>query len=478
MCNCNNNPCSCANANCACPPDYTFQPATLSCQGTTCEDTLQTQCIFLSSYLACSKVPIGATLDTVLQAMDTKICQCGSCSGNTFVSLPLFYVDSENTVNGDGSVGNPFKTLDLAYTAVIGTGSINAPQFTNANIFVMGGTYTTAINSYASGINWTYFNYATVTFTGTGYFIDSAAATDGANPFNVFGYINFKTSTGGFLRNSASYTASNINKAVYVEAYQILGNTSIGNTPLINHVMSYGGSGYGRPSTLIKMQGQSSVISSATQTTIFHNGSTLQIDLGGGYIFYGVDSVSGTVPAGSNSIVTYNCTDSINPGSSKFYLRNGFIASAGAGTDMISMQGYYNFFRVENITTVNIGNTTKPATFLNVNTTNSNLSDPNSNFSFLLTGLFLSTTAFNSSTVIKYTGGGNTFNNLQMQNCTLYEGCTIDYAHFVLGSNAEGGSTTCYNIINGLMSIVGLPTSTAGLNTGNVYNSSGTLKIF
>jgi len=156
-CNCSNNPCSCANANCACPPDYSIDPATISCPGgSVCEDTILTSCVFTTQYLTCSQVAAGSSLDTTLAAMDAKICQCGSCSGQTaqqspnLLNMSNFYVDSLNTVPGNGSVVNPFWTLELAYAKVIGTGTVNSPQFPNVTIHVLSGVgYSTAQNIYS-----------------------------------------------------------------------------------------------------------------------------------------------------------------------------------------------------------------------------------------------------------------------------------------------------------------------------------------
>ena len=476
---CSPRPCSCPNVNCGCPPDYSFNPATLTCQGTTCESTLPTSCIFSSAYLSCVKLETNTDLQTILNAMDAKICQCGSCSGNTFQPLPLFYVDSNNTISGDGSVGNPFKTIELAYTAVIGSGTINSPENANATVYVMGGEYTTTQNIYIPTTNWTFFNGVNITFTGSGtYFIDSAAANDGAADFKVFGWINFQTTTGGFLRNSGSYVNLSQNKGIYVEAFKIVGSTTTGSQPLINHVMSYGGTGFARLFTTIKMQGMGAVIASAQQHCISYNGGSCYIDLGQGSMFYGVDLINGTVTGNSSgNLVRYNCTDTVHPQFSRFILKNGYVSSVD-NTDMIYVAGKFAFIEFENLYGINLGlSYTQPDTFLNIATTNANAQTSLGEFDFLLKDIYLTPSCFSTGTVIVYTAGGNAFEYLNMQNCKLYHGCTIQFANITLGAVSMGGAVSGYNIINGRTNIYNLPTSSAGLSSGDLWSNSNIITI-
>jgi len=241
-CNCNNNPCSCANANCACPPDYVVNPATLTCEGTTCEDTIGTNCIFLSSALTCAQVPASTDLMTTLIAMDAKICQCGSCSGTTTQPTTNYYVDSSVAVTGTGSIISPFKTLEEAYDKMVGSGTAFAPENTNITIFVFAGTgYSTTRNICINTATWYFFKGASVNFTGVGtYFIDSSSLAD-LTSMNIQGYLSFSTSTGGFLRNEGSYTngRSGGGKDIRIECENISANTNGTGTPLIYHNLLY-----------------------------------------------------------------------------------------------------------------------------------------------------------------------------------------------------------------------------------------------
>jgi len=475
---CHQNNCSCPNVNCGCPPNYAFDPATNTCQGTTCEATLPTACIFSTTYLDCVKLAVNTDLQTVLSAMDAKICECGSCSGGT-QPLPLFYVDSNNTETGDGSVGNPYKTIDLVCTAVVGTGTTASPEFTNATVYVMGGTYSTAQNIYIPSTNWTFFNGANVTFTGQGtYFIDNAAIADGAADFKVSGWINFKTSTGGFLRNSAGYTSNSINKAITIEAFKIIGNTTGTAQPLIKQATSNTGTGTGRNSTIIKMQGPASVIASASQHCIGYTGSTFILNLDGGSIYYGVDLIGSIPGSSSGNILNYNCNDTLNPGAAYVVIQNGLVGASYA-TDMFYVAGKYNTLRLDNLETVNVSNSNQPITFLNIATTNANLASGAIIYEFLLKDVYIIPSCFNSvgGVVIVYTAGGNSFNYLEMQNCVLYTGATIQFATIILGGSVNSGLVAGYNVINGRTNIYNLPTSAAGLATGTLWKNGAVINI-
>jgi len=489
MCNCQNNNYNynngCANANCSCPPNYCVNPATIPCQGTICEDAIQTPCVFSTAYLSCTKLPANTDLQTILSTMDAKICQCGSCSGATYNPLYLFYVDSNNSNNGDGSVANPFKTIDLAYNAVLGSGTTSSPQHANAGIYVMAGSYSTAANIYIPTTYWTFYNGANVTFTGSGYFIDSSSVSDGAAGFIVTGYLNFQTSTGGFLRNNGGYSSASYNKSMYIEAYQIYGNTNNNSTPLINHTVNSSGSGYARPSTHIKLSGNNSVISSSQNDCVYYSGSSFSIDLNGGYIYYGVDLIAGKYNGNtSGHVFNHNVTETVNPGSSFVIIRNGFYASA-YNNDVIVVSGKLNTFIIENVHSISFGSTiTQPLCFLNIAIPNSNVITTDSlhfgqpiPYDFVLKNVYLNQNCFSNNTVIRYTGSSNVFNYLNMQNCVLYSGCSIQNSSFAIGYSDQSGTVGSYNIINGLPTIYNLPTSSVGLVSGSLWRNGNVVEI-
>ena len=472
MCNCSSNPCSCANANCSCPPDYSIAPAKLNCQGTPCDDTLPTSCIFTSSYLSCTNQQIGTDLQTVLNAMDTKICQCVSCSGNT--DIPLYYVDSNNPNNGDGSVVNPFKSLDLAKAAII------AVSATNITVQVASGTYTTSQNIYIPSITWSFAKGANVTFTGAGtYFIDSTSFSIGSSPFYIIGDIVFNTSTGGFVKSSGVADSSNPNKNIFIECFSASSTTpfSAGSVPMISCDASTPSMRTVPPSLSIRLRGQQSSLSSVYQNTVYFAGAYLFIDLQGGTISYN--------GGGTSFVVFYNVNDT-NP-QVGFRLENGFIYSyVSAQTPaMIYFVGNYNYIFIDNIKTINPGiSLTKPDHVITIASgfTMQSLLSTNI-FTFLLRNLYINRDCVNTTTSILYSasGGSDIFYSLEMQNCVLAEYCNISPAPNILpylGKITSGSvAKVCINVINGLAHMTNLPASNPGSGSGYIWNNSGVVSI-
>lgn len=114
-------------------------------------------------------------------------------------SLPLLYVNSNNSQSGDGSILNPFMSIDRVINRIDNTGdftnTITYPVITSATVIVQGGTYSTALNIARSGISWFFETGATLTYTGTGFLFDFVASATGTGIF-VTGDGVFNTSTG------------------------------------------------------------------------------------------------------------------------------------------------------------------------------------------------------------------------------------------------------------------------------------------
>lgn len=474
-CNCSSRPCSCPSANCSCPPDYVVNPATLSCTGTTCEDTLQTSCIFTDTYLSCSAQPAGSSLDDVLVAMDAKICECAGCSGNTHISpnvddLSAYWVDSSNIVPGDGSVTNPFWTMELAYNKIIGSGSVTTPDNPNITVHVMGGVgYTTALNIYIPTIKWIFYPTAEVTFTGSGtYFIDSSVISTSASEFYCLGWIFFKTSTGGFLKNTGN--------VVIAEAFRIYGNTPGQSQPLIYS------SEVGAPDsyTNLKLQSYQSLIISGIQHVVGHYGGAFTMNLNTGFMIYGMDPFTGNSAGNSSgNIVNCNNINTLSSQNTLVEIQNGNFWSIAA-TNMISFSGVLVNFVLDNIKSciTGPGVGTLPVTFLNIGTTT--ISSIVNYHRMLLKEVYLDGQSFSTAApanVISYTGAGQFFDYLQMQDCVLYNPLTISTT-IRLGNSVYSGSTVaCRNVINGVVRMTNLPTSASGLATGDIWNNSGVLTI-
>lgn len=78
-------------------------------------------------------------------------------------ALKTFYVDRNNPVNGDGSVINPFKSLDLVRAKIIGTGSLENPQYNGYGVKVFAGAYTTLSNLAIVNTTWYFDEGAVIT---------------------------------------------------------------------------------------------------------------------------------------------------------------------------------------------------------------------------------------------------------------------------------------------------------------------------
>ena len=116
-------------------------------------------------------------------------------------ALMVYYVDGNNDVTGDGSVVNPYQTVDLAVDAVIGSGSHASPENAGTTIFVQGGAYTTACNLAITCTSWSFEAGSCVTYTGTDYLFQSTGMSDasGTNFLKVSGKGEFFTASGGIL---------------------------------------------------------------------------------------------------------------------------------------------------------------------------------------------------------------------------------------------------------------------------------------
>lgn len=115
--------------------------------------------------------------------------------------LMVYYVDANNAVDGDGSVTNPYRTLNLAVDAVIGGGSYANPDNPDVTIFVQGGTYSTAISLAINDTSWSFEEGSVVTYTGSDYLFQGSgmSTASGRNYLSVRGLGQFSTSTGGIL---------------------------------------------------------------------------------------------------------------------------------------------------------------------------------------------------------------------------------------------------------------------------------------
>jgi hypothetical protein len=528
---CRNNPCTCASVNCACPPNYSVTPVVTSCpSGTTCEDTILTSCVFTTQYLSCSKVPAGTNLDITLATLDAKLCQCGSCSGSTIAvntsnatydgtglpcigvssgttlntvlsdidtklcslvkELQVYYVDGNNTVAGDGSVINPFKTLEQAYNKIIGTGSVVNPQNSNVGVSVAAAQYTTSQNIYTPGITWDFATNTEITFDASGstnYFVDTSIlnGVTGVQDFIITGELQFSSTTGGFINNvgAARNTDPVINVTATIYSINCQVPTTSGNIPVIN--LSCTSSGNLTPSIKISIT-NGGVINSQNQH-VFSLGNT---NFGGGYL--DVEGNNGQISLKNSALLNknilyYSCLTGHNNDS--VVIRNISIASSNIN-DIFYVTGAINTFQLDTIQLLTPGlksSFPKPNTFLNLNNTSITLYDTNQ-YTFFLKDVYLDSYNLAAGNVITYTSGLTTptFDYLDMSGCVLFPGCTISN-NINLGKISQGNiskSTSSANVVNGYVHFTQVPNystntaaKTAGLVTGDVYQNSGQLMV-
>lgn len=138
---------------------------------------------------------------------------------NFNTALTTYYVDCQNASTGDGTISNPFQTMDAALTAM--AGNSNAAGFV---IHIAPGTYTTnnavslpsvPITAYGNNATWYIVNGATVNGTHAIYNLNTVGAVTYAyqgttRSIRIGGSINGTVSiTGGFPHfDSLNYTGT------------------------------------------------------------------------------------------------------------------------------------------------------------------------------------------------------------------------------------------------------------------------------
>lgn len=125
-----------------------------------------------------------------------------------------YYVDGNNLASGDGSILNPFQTLDLAIAKVIGAGTRDTPENDNITIKVFSSIYATVDNMFVNTLSWELDTGTQIQNAGTGYLVDITSATvTNLTRFSISGQWDFQTFDGGLIRNTVPTTES----VVYIE---------------------------------------------------------------------------------------------------------------------------------------------------------------------------------------------------------------------------------------------------------------------
>lgn len=258
-----------------------------------------------------------------------------------FSALKVFYVDGNNIVDGDGSVLNPFRTLDLAINKVIGNGTRQNPIYPGVTIKVASYNYLTNNNLFINNTSWQFDTGTLVTYTGTGYLIDvTSFIASSYNRFHIGGSWNMTTVDGGFIRNDLPTTSSRINIEVN-DAYRTGGTTATvpSSMPFITMNTTYGLSAWVQARTNITLNGE--IRSHHTNTITLNGYSTLYVKGNTSYSRLGAGTGLPAVNI-NQRVLVYNNTDSIVTAhmySQEISIQDLTIASDGESA--VNIAGYY-----------------------------------------------------------------------------------------------------------------------------------------
>lgn len=190
--------------------------------GTNKVHTINLDPLFVKALLA-RIIPSGGSVNNVLAKLSNDPFDVGYLDISTLLpsvtASKLLYVNAANINDGDGSVLNPFKTLELLYQYIIDK-NLEGAGYT---ILVYGGNYTTNRNL-SNGNQYYFYPAANVTYTGSSYLFDSV---DSYN-INIFGYGNFLSSTGGIIRSEMNSDIPNINIGNLVAEFNSITHTHTG----------------------------------------------------------------------------------------------------------------------------------------------------------------------------------------------------------------------------------------------------------
>lgn len=417
-------------------------------------------------------------LDSILgdSALQTKFCTAVSnCNTTPSGNSSTFYVSNKQTGIGDGSAINPYATIDEAYNAVIGSGDVNNPQYTNSNIYVYKGTYSTSINSYIRGISYhfepgTYLNY-----TGD-YFMDSTPSTNFDQDVYITGGLIFNSFTGGllYLKGDSLSTDSWFN--TYIELDSASYNTGLlsgpNTKPFIYIECTNSNSAYGRPTLELRLN-----------RAIASNGQTIIHAVGGPrLVISGQTPDSGLViaPPSSN---TANCLFWDFGGSNTSYAYSSYfrisdISMGGARVnEFIQLKGLTGYSTIQRCRSAGsfagalaekllVFNDLRPVT-------------PSGTDSMILIDNFQvpAEALFNDSDIISGTRTNSNYNRVNFKDCVIPPGYYINKTNL----NYNVDIVCAHNIEDGKFNISNIPdyadesaATIAGLKSGDIFRETST----
>jgi len=155
-----------------------------------------------------SPTTLTEAFDLVLQ----RICCLNEAIATSNLAVKVFYVDGNNTKPGDGSILNPFKTIDLAIDKIIGSGTRVSPEYTNIKVEVATFEYTVTTNLFVNGVTINFSTGSIINHNGTGYLVESTDPDIIYQRFNITGGLSYK-------RNNFNSGFVNIENPKYVKVH-------------------------------------------------------------------------------------------------------------------------------------------------------------------------------------------------------------------------------------------------------------------
>lgn len=247
----------------------------------------------LVDWSACSPCiienPSPTTLEESFQFLKDEICCITELISNPEGGLKVYYVDGNNPNPGDGSILNPFKTLDSAYNKVVGTGTPKAPENTGIAIEVAASNYTTSLNLFVASTSWNFSTGTIVEYTGTDYLFDTIDTAE-YGYFNVSGKWNFNTVNGGLINHLTPTEQSRMSIEINNTEQTMLEEDPLTH-PLIKVHSIYGMNAWRRSRLELSVHGK---VRSTTNHVLFVDGCT-EVYVRGLTAFAAMEAGDGTI---------------------------------------------------------------------------------------------------------------------------------------------------------------------------------------
>lgn len=409
-------------------------------------------------------------------------------------AIKVFYVDGNNAVIGDGSITNPFKTLELAYNKVLGTGTPDNPQYQNVLISVNANTYNTALNLYMLNVSWDFADGTVINYTGTGYLIDTSPFINCNGIFRISGGARIIINNGGFIKNHGAGFSQQYQKWLDIEFYECTGFTALGATvnptlsqPLIWLSKTTSGGGYSSPYTKLTIKNR---LLSYSQTTVYVQGAlhfTATGGVNGGIITYGSNNnVIYPYDVRGRCLRYENNETGMRRSQGGITIDNIIFASGGVDGDyeqaLIHLEGAISFGYMRDCTIdTGFGDAKVDRAIEIFDIESIPYGSGQQPGLFAIIGMkFDSRLTYMYPDIVRFIGTDSTKNKLNMINCIMPAGCKVN-----ANVNIGGSIGTMYNVFNGIMNISNVSTYAnnaaalaGGLMKGDVYRTSdGDLKI-